>query len=193
MVEFAFASLFLVPMLLGTINLGMNMTRSIQVTQVSRDAGHMFVRFVDFSQPANQDIIVRLAYGLGMTRDGGNGKVVLTRVMFIGDDECAAGGLTTAQCTNHSQPVITQQIIIGDDLLRTASFGEVPSNYLNAKGEVAQNDYLTDINTRAVGFQPLLALQPGEFAYVAEAYFEAPEYDFPGFFESGRLYARTIF
>ncbi len=192
-VEFAIASTFLIPLLLGTVNVGMNLSRSIQVTQLSRDAGHMYVRFVDFSEPANQNLIVRLAAGLGMTRTGGNGKVILTRVMMIGEDECTAGGLQLQECTNYLQPVITQQIIIGNALLSPSELGEPPSSLKDQKGEISMSDYLTDVRTRAIGFNSILPLQPGELAYVAEAIFEAPEFNFPGFFEETRVYARTIY
>jgi len=192
-VEFAIATMFLIPLLLGTVNVGMNLSRSIQVTQLSRDAGHMFVRFVDFSLPANQDLIVRLATGLGMTRTSGNAKVILTRVMMIGADECAAGGLQVQECTNYLQPVITQQIIIGNAALSPSQLGEPPSYMLDEKGEISMADYLSDVRTRAVGFNAILALQPGELAYVAEAIAEAPEFRFPGFFDETRVYSRTIY
>lgn len=192
-VEFALVSAFLIPLLLGTVNVGMNMSRSIQVTQISRDAGHMFVRSVDFSEPGNQDILVRLAQGLNMTRTGGNGKIVLTRVMMIGEPQCTAAGLTLGDCTNYTQPVITQQLIIGNPDLRPSDFGEAPAELLDSKGEMSMDDYITDVRARATGFGGVLALQPGELAYVAETYFESPEFDFPGFFENTNVYARTIF
>jgi hypothetical protein len=192
-VEFALVSIFLVPLLLGTINVGMNLTRAVQVNQVSRDAGHMFARFVDFSLENNQNIIVRLAYGLGMELTSGNGRVTLTRVMQIGDIECEAGGFQVADCTNHGLPVITQQIVVGNNAKRSSDLGEPPPYMLDSQGEVSAADYLTDVRTRAAGFDQILTLGAGEMAYVSEAYFEAPEFDFPGFMENTSVYARTIF
>jgi hypothetical protein len=191
LVEFALVIGVLVPLMLGTVNVGMNLSRSIQVTQISRDAGHMFARFVDFSLAGNQDLIVRLAYGLGMTRNGGNGKVTLTKIMFVGEMECAAGGLTLGECTNYNQPVIVQRLVIGNAALRTSTVGEPNPGLIDGQGNVA--NYLTEVSARATGFNNILALQPGEFAYVAEAFFQSPEYDFPGFFEGTSAYARTIF
>jgi len=46
---------------------------------------------------------------------------------------------------------------------------------------------------RAQNFNSVLALAPGEVAFVSEAYFTAPEYDFPGFIRGSGSYARTIF
>jgi hypothetical protein len=191
MVEFALVVGLLLVLLLGTVNIGMNLRRSIQVTQISRDAGHMYARFVDFSLPGNQDLIVRLAEGLGMTRNGGTGKVTLSKVMFVGETECAAGGLSLQQCRNYNQPVILQRLVIGNASLRPSTLGEPNPALIDAQGNVS--NYLTDLSARAAGFQNLLALQPGEFAYVAEAFFESPDYDFPGFFEGTSVYARTIF
>ena len=189
--EFALVSMFLVPLMLGTVSVGMNLSRSIQVTQVSRDAGHMYSRFVDFSQNGNKDIVVRLAHGLGMNRDSGNGKVTLSKVLFVGQLECEAGGLTVEQCPNFNLPVITQRQVIGNPALHTSSIGTPNSGLLDAEGNVA--GYLSESSARATNFNSILALAAGEFAYVSEAFFSSPEHDFPGFFENTNAYARTIF
>ena len=190
-IEFALVSMFLIPLLLGTVNVGMNLSRSIQVTQVARDAGHMYVRFVDFSLDGNKDIIVRLANGLGMTRDGGNGKVMLTKILFVGELECAAGDMEPEECPNYNYPVIAQRQVIGNPSLYSSLLGEPASGLMDAQGNVT--NYLTETTVRAPAFNSILQLEPGEFAYVSEAYFSAPEYDFPGFFEGSSAYARTIF
>jgi hypothetical protein len=192
--EFALISVFIVPLMMGTVSVGMSLARSIQASQVSRDAGHMFVRQLDFSIPANQDIVVRLAYGMGMTRTGGNGVVILSRIMFIGTAECAAGGLTVAQCPNYNHPVFTQRLTIGNPAKRTSSFGTPASNILQSNGEIIPANYLTQASARVENFTGLLTMQPAELAYVSEAYFEAPEWSFPGTAYTGTgVYARTIF
>jgi Flp pilus assembly protein TadG len=191
LVEFALVSVFLVPLLIGTVHIGMNITRSIQVTQVSRDAGHMFARYVDFSLVENQDMIVRLAEGLGMTRTGGTGKVTLSQIMFVGQDQCTAGGLSLAQCTNYNQPVIIRRLAIGSNSLTQSTVGTPNSGLLDSKGNVS--NYLRESSARATGFNSVLQLQAGEFAYVSEAYFRSPLYDFPTTTTGTALFARTIF
>lgn len=188
-IEFALVSIFLVPMLFGTVHVGMNITRSIQVMQVSRDAGHMFARYVDFSLNGNKDIIVRLAAGLGMTRTGGYGRVTLSKIMYVGAAECTAASLTDAQCKNKNYPVIMQQIVVGNTSLQASSFGSGGTK--DSQG-YTQN-YLTDTAARAGNFNSLLALQSGEFAYVSEAYFKDPAYDFLGKEKGTSIYARTLF
>jgi hypothetical protein len=179
---------------MGTVNVGLSLGRSIQASQVSRDAGHMFVRQVDFSLSANRQIIVRLTEGLNMTENGGNGVVILSRLMFVGAPECAAGGLTVAQCPNYNYPVFTQRLVIGNTAKRQSSFGTPASNIIQGNGEITPANYLTNATARAQNFTTLLAMQPGELAYVSEAFFESPEWSFPQTaFQGTGVYARTIF
>ncbi len=192
-VEFALVSVILVPLLLGTVNVGTNMSRSVQITQLSRDAGHMFVRSVDFTQDGNQNLLVRLGQGLGMEKTSGRVRVTLTRILHIGDNECLSGGREIHECPNHGQSVITQQIVIGNPALRQSNFGEAPAALLGDKNELDADDYLTDTRVIAQGFGNVLALQAGEHAYVAETYFESPEFDFPGFLDGTQIYSKAIF
>ena len=92
-IEFALVLSFLVMLLMGTFSIGMTLTKSVQAGVVARDAGAMFMRFVDFSLTGNRDLLVRLANGMGMTPTGGNGVVILTQITKIGNAQCTAGGL----------------------------------------------------------------------------------------------------
>jgi hypothetical protein len=190
LVEFALLSTLLLPMLFGTFVVGTNLGRSIQVAQLSRDAGHMYARNVDFSATANQDIIVRLAYGLGITRTAGNGNVIFSTVMHIGDPQCDAAGLTGGACVNRYQDVIIHRVVVGNPSIRASVFGTPATGLVGTDGNVA--NYLTEPSVRASGFSTLLVLQNGEVAYVAEAYVTAPDFSLPGY-ESTAVYARSIF
>jgi len=77
--------------------------------------------------------------------------------------------------------------------LRTSNIGEPPTNLFDSKGEMSATDYLTDVRARAQNFSAILSMNPGDYAYVSEAIFQAPEFDFPGFFENTNVYSRTIF
>ena len=48
-VEFALVISFLALLLMGTFSVGMTLTKSVQAGVVARDAGAMFMRYVDFS------------------------------------------------------------------------------------------------------------------------------------------------
>jgi hypothetical protein len=192
-IEFALVSLFLVPLLLGTVNVGMNLSRSIQCTQISRDAGHMYVRQVDFSLAANKNLIVRLADGLNMTATGGEGVVILSKLQMIGAAECALANLSVGACPNYNKTVFTHRLVIGNASLRASSVGTPPSGMVASNGAISPNDYLTASTLVASNFSNLLTLQAGENAYVSEAYFSSPSWSFQGIYPTVAVYGRTIF
>lgn len=190
LIEFALVASFLLPLLFGTVVVGLNLGRSIQVTQVSRDAGHMYSRNVDFSDPANQQLIERLAHGLNIHVTGGAGVVILSTVMFVGPDQCSAAGLSGGACTNLNQTVFIHRLVIGDRSARASAFGTPSSNLINSTGRVS--NYLTDTSARAAAFSSILTLQPGDVAYVSEVYVPSADYALPGYQSTG-VYCRTIF
>lgn len=191
--EFALVSVFTLPLLLGTFVLGMSLSRSIQVTQISRDAGHMYVRYVDFTQTANQDILVRLTSGLGMTRTGGNGVIILSKIMHVGDAACSAGGFPVGdtRCVNRGQDVFVQQLKIGNTSVRNSNFGTPTGVTYDSKQNIT--DYLTNSGARATGVANAITLAGSELAFVSEACFNTPELDIPGYRSGNSVYARTIY
>ncbi len=196
--EFALFSILMIPLFMGVTSTGIALGKAIQTAQVARDAGHMFVRQVDFSQNANKDLIVRVSAGLNMTRTGGNGKVTLTQVLMIGPNECAAANLTTAQCTNLNYAVITQRIVVGNDGLTTSTVGNPPSALLQSDGTITSTNYLTNSAVRAntlsnANGTGLLTLQPAERTFIAEAYFTAPELAFLNRGQALNMYSRNYF
>jgi hypothetical protein len=201
LLEFALFSLFLIPTFMGTVTTGIGLGKAIQTAQIARDAGHMYVRQVDFSLQANKDLIVRLSDGMHMTVSGGNGNVILTQVLMIGDNECAAAGLAGGACANRYYPVITQRILIGNAGIYNSTVGSPPDNLLDAQGKISPNDYLTDISCRAStlsngGDNPnvgLLTLANSERTYIAEAYFNMPELSFLNDGVPINMYARNYF
>jgi len=188
-VEFAFSMLLLIPLTVGVYVLGFSLTRGIQVVQVGRDAGHMFARGVDFAVTANQDILVRLAGGLGMTRDGGEGTVIFSKVYFIGHDQCAAAGLSDDQCTNINWPVFTQRIVVGNRTLAVSA----PGTPASVQSDGTVNNYLRDTTARANGFIALMpSMGPGMDAYMVEVYFRSTGLSLDGGGTTG-VYSRSIF
>jgi Flp pilus assembly protein TadG len=103
--EFALVMSVLVPLFAGMFSIGMTLSKGIQVSNVCQDAVVLMVRSntdpnsgLDLSQTQNQRIIVRAATGLGMNSDAqfnpsptGKGVVILTKVVMVGPQECAAG------------------------------------------------------------------------------------------------------
>lgn len=198
-VEFSLVSIFLVPLFLGTISTGVALGKFIQVAQIARDAGHMFVRQVDFSQTSNKQIIERVALGMNMTVDGGNGVVILSRVQMIGAPQCAQ--VAAGTCSNQYYPVITQRITIGNSALLTSPIGNPPSGLIQADGTILPANYLTNsgfiANTLSTGGpNPTvgqLTLADGEMTYIAEAYFTIPELSFLNRGTAVNIYSRNYF
>jgi hypothetical protein len=191
LVEFALVGVFLVPMFLGGFTVGMNLNHSVRVTQVVRDAGHMYARFVDFSLISNQDILVRLAEGMGMTRTGGSGVLILSKITFIGDDDCTGAGYALSGCANRNQYVITHRQVVGNSTLRYSAFGTPNSNSLDSSGNAI--DVYGDASLRAPALGNLLTLSSGQFAFVAEGQFRGPGLDFGVLPEMNNVYTRAIF
>jgi Flp pilus assembly protein TadG len=191
LVEFSLVATLLLPMLFGTFVLGMNLARSIQVTQLSRDTGHMYARNLDLADTSNRQIVLRLARGLNITDTGGTGVIILSTIMYAAQAQCDAAGLSTTQCTNRNQYVVIHRIVIGRTAARASAFGTPASGLIDSTtGKVAH--YLTDMSARAPGFGNVLTLAAGEVAYVTEVWVPSPDYAMPGFQSTG-VYSRTVF
>jgi hypothetical protein len=204
-VEFGLVAIFLVPLFLGTINLGLSLGYNLQVAQIARDTGHMYVRQLDFSLDASKEVVVRMASGMGMTKNGGKGVVILTKVLYIGDDQCAAGGLAPGSCPNHGRAVIVQRHFIGDSTLRASSVGTPPNGLILSApdvntglkaGDILPADYLTQGAVVSSQTEALLpGMLTGETAFIVEAYFNTPDWSLKQDYThtAEGVYARSIF
>lgn len=192
-VEFALVATFLVSLLMGTFSIGMTLTRSVQAGVVARDAGAMFMRYVDFTITHNKDILVRLANGMGMTANGGTGVVIMTQITRIGDAQCIAGGLTPGSCPNNGRNVVVKRVTVGNPAVYTTTYGNPSTAIIQANGSITATNYLNDASARADGFATAMTLNDGEFAYVSEAYFQTPEISLPGYRDNAYVYQRNIF
>lgn len=194
LIEFALVGMVLVPLFLGTTNIGLNLGRAVQVQQLARDAGHMYVRQVDFSRPGNRKLMVRLGQNLGLQETGGKGVVILSTIQFIGDEQCDAAGLS-ANCPNKGQAVIVNRIVIGDSALKASEFGTPNPALINAQGNLQPSDYLSDSTAIATNFTPgaLKNMEDGEAAFLTEVYFEFPEWFLNQTYTRKGVYSRAIF
>lgn len=192
LVEFVLCvSLFWVPLFLGTVVIGFNLIRAVQVTQVCRDSGHMYSYGIDFSQPVYQNLLVNLAPGLGITTSGGNGVVVLSTITYIGSNDCIAGGYPS-NCANVNTTVITRQIVIGNTGLHASVFGTPPGQFMDSSGNVSPAGYLNNTTCQAKGFSSVIPLVSGQFAYMSEMWVTEPNlWNYLG--TSTGISARSIF
>lgn len=186
---------FLLPIMFGVFSVGMSLTKSVQAAVVARDSGSMFMRYVDFSTTQNRALIVRIANGLGMTDNGGNGTVILTQIMRAGTGQCVPTYANTASCPNFNRHVIIKRIVIGNTTLTTSAFGTPAVGIIGTDGSITPANYLSNSTARADAFDAVMNpdLGDGEFAFVAEAYFRTPELDMPGYRVNTHVYQRSIF
>lgn len=196
-IEFVMIALFCVPLLLGTATIGLNLIREMEITQVTRDAGRMYSNGIDFTQSGNQDLLVNLAQGLGLSKTGGDAVVIFSTLTYIDAAACEAGGIQnpdTTNCQNLGQTVIIKRVVVGNSDVYTTSFGVPKATFLDSQGNVSANPgYLTDSSAVATGFSTLLSLQPGQYAFMAEMYVRSPGIEFWGALGTPAAYARSIF
>jgi hypothetical protein len=157
---YALGAIFLVPLSIGVLLVTSNADQNDQANQISRDLGSMYAQGVDFSKSGNQSIAKRVAEGLGMSLNNGQGVLILSKIRVVDPSDCASSG-----CANQGQAVVTQRFVIGNAGLRRSSFG-TPENIDAQTGNVA--NWANDVTARARDFRA--KLNPGEFTYAAEFY-----------------------
>jgi hypothetical protein len=185
---------FWVTLLTGTLVIGGNLIKAIQVVQLCRDVGHMWAYGVDFSDPAKQAIITQLAQGMNFNTNGtGNGVVIFSNVTFIGNSECLAAGLAanTTACPNLNRTVFTRRVVVGNVSLRSSMFGAPASGIIGSGGWISANNYCTNTTARVSNFT--LPLVGGEVSTTSESYFSSPELDWPGLMTGTGEYSYAIF
>ncbi len=194
-IEFAFAFvLFWIPLFLGFLVIGFNLIRAVQVTQVCRDAGHMYAGGIDFSQSTYQNLLVDLAIGLNMTTTGGNGVVILSTVTYVSASSCTAGGYQADQthCPNLNTIVFTRRLVIGNSSLHSSTLGNPNGADMDSSGNVSNTGLLTDTKNQVSGFSSVIPMTSGQFAYIAEMFVNSPDTSWwPGV--TPQISARSIF
>lgn len=194
--EFALVSLIMIPSCLGVAGLGMALGNFIKVSQTVRDSAHMFARGIDFDQNSSKDVIVRLASSLNITRTGGNGVVIFSKIITPFQADCDAANRST-NCPNRNQPVLIHRVTIGSQSLRSSRFGTPAANIISADGNITAANYLVQGSAIATGFAAEMTRagmqqERGDIAYLVEGYFSLPALQFLGYAPTG-AYCRYIF
>lgn len=184
-IEFAFSLLFLVPLLLGTMGMGLSMLRQLQVVQLSRDAGAMFARKVDFTLLGSQQILSRIAGSLGLTATAASGGaaitagvagagtavVILSTIQYVNASVCAQAtpplSADPATCKNFGRWVFSKRLVVGDNALRTSNLG-TPTGLITAidgTGTITVNDQCLTAGDRVSNYNPWTNPWNGSAAY----------------------------
>jgi hypothetical protein len=220
--ELAIVFPMLTLILFAVVGLGVMLGRFITAEQICRDVAHMYSDGVDFSQTSNQNIILQqLAAGTGITLAGGNGVIIMSQVLTIYQSDCTAAAV--GNCANVGLPVFTQRLYIGNQSLKTSSFGTPSgSGLMDAQGNILASVYMSNSNATvrttnfigqltdaisraggtapgsaptcgAVNASPPCAQAQDDSAYVTEVYFTYPDIGFLGWSTAGGAYVRFIF
>jgi hypothetical protein len=190
-IEFGFVLIVLVPMLLGTTAIGLNMLRTLETIQVARDAGHMYAKGADFSQPGVKTILATVGSPIGLSTNSTTSRaaIILSTVTYIDQAMCQADGKVDSHgnplnCTNYGRWVFTQRLVIGNTSLATSRLGGPLTSgpdpvVVNATtGKISLDDQVTNpgdvatftgINPYAVVDGNVSGLPSGEVIYIAEA------------------------
>jgi type II secretory pathway pseudopilin PulG len=214
-IEFSFAMLVLVPLLLGTIGFGIQLVQSMQTIQLARDAGRMYARGLDFSQPGNQTTLATLGADIGLKTNGtGKAVLILTTVTYIDKGMCQSAGKSLDAsgnpigCPNYRQWVFTQRLAVGNAGLRTSNLGRPLTSGPNpvlvdaTTGKISLTDQVNntgDVATFAAAGNPFVniasgtlnTLPSGQMLYITEA--AAQGFAMAPFATGGMMYAFNVF
>ena len=203
-VEFSLSLVFLVPLLLGTLVFGFRLIRSLEMEQIVRDLGHMYIRGVNFRNAGPQANAQTLAQGFDLSSSG-TSLVIFSQIRIIQQTDCdAANPLSPpgTPCTNLNNPVFIEQVMVGNTSLTIngvsarSVFGTPPLQSDKTVSAHDQADTLSaaaGVTSPASGFATLLVLQAGEFAYLVEMFNATPDLNIPGLSGSPQVYARSVF
>jgi hypothetical protein len=196
LIEFVLcASLLIVPLLLGTAVLGLNVIREIQVTELCRDATHMYSQGIDFTQTSYQNELNKIAQGMNLST---NGIIILSTITYVDQAACEAayGTNYSSQCTNYQKTVFTRQVVLGNTSLKASAWGTPPVDPTNSDNVTQANQLSNSAAVASSGgsnFSLITLSASTQFAYVGEVYFQTPDLSWWGPLGSTGISSRFVF
>jgi hypothetical protein len=200
--ETALVSWVLLFMLMGSFQMGIMLVRAIQAGEVCRNANVLQVRYVDLSLSQNQQLLLRTAPALGINSPGtwtanptGNGVIILSKVMLVGQLECSVGVAnfdgTTATCPNLGSYVVAARLTIGNTSKGSSVVGD-PSSTPQSNGNLTDAQICTVTGNQTTKFSPLLVLNSDAFAFVTEVFADSTNYNLFGLMAAPTIYMRNM-
>jgi len=160
--EFAIVVWALLFLLAGSFDVGMTLIRSLQASELVRNASLLQVDdavnpgdSVDLALASTQAVLLRTAPSLGLAmpstyapNPNGNGVVILSKIINVGPLTCSTGvgasfDGTTATCPNLGSYVIERRINIGNTNQGSSTFGN-PSDTPNSEGNLTESQICLD-------------------------------------------------
>lgn len=189
--EFSLVLPWMVLLFLGTVAIGINLIRGLQVVQLSRDAGHMFARGMNFSLPGNKKILQRVGQSVGLdayNTSSSQAVVYLSALTWVDRWTCKAGGKADTSnppnpvgCTNHRKWVFTRpQLNFGNVAVKASTYGTPTGMVAQTDGTYRASDYVTQAGAVVAPAFSRLNLDPppetdsaavptGEMVFLSEA------------------------
>ncbi|HTR39442.1 MAG TPA: TadE family protein [Bryobacteraceae bacterium] len=186
--EFALVAIPTIFLMLGTVVIGIDLGRAVQVFQICRDADAMYVRGAPLYSTSGQNFLVQLGQNMNLQTSGGDGLVTLSKIQFIPDSSC--GTPPAANCTS-GKYVLVQRIIVGNTSLPGTHYPTAGAVTYDSLDQVA--NYTTDPNAVVSNFSSSLQLKPNEVSYVAETYFQTTSVNFGSEQTSPGIYSQAFF
>jgi hypothetical protein len=192
-VEFCFAVLLLVPLLVGTSQMGIVLIRAIQVSQLSRDSGQMYAHGIDFTIARNAAVLARLGSSLKI-EEGENspGAIVLSTIALVTESDCAK----THHCRNKGKYVFTNFHVYGKPSYASKTqLCNGCSSYITNGDNIPAEQYLSNPHLVATKFSSYLTFPSavaGQLAYVSEVIVD-PQASAWSLFADAPMYVRTFF
>ena len=90
--EFTISLMVLIPLTLGGFVYGFKLIRALQMEQIVRDVGHMYVRGIDFRAAGSVSVAQTLASGFTLTSTG-TSELILSEVGVVSQADCDAAGI----------------------------------------------------------------------------------------------------
>ncbi|MBV9937240.1 MAG: hypothetical protein JO150_01955 [Acidobacteriaceae bacterium] len=180
LVEFVLCmSLFWVPLFFGMAVLGFGLVRALEITQICRDAGHIYANTPAISQASLQTLLSSLATSMNLTNSG-NSFIVLSTITYVDASDCQAANLSadSTNCPNMNNYVFMRQVIIGNSTLGLtgtpafqSAFGTPASSIQDSSGSISPANYLTSSNALVTNFPATgITLVHGQVSYVSEMF-----------------------
>jgi hypothetical protein len=213
MLEFAAVAWILIFLLAGSVDVGMALIRSLQASELVRNASILQVDdvvapadSVDLSLTSTQEVLLRTAPSLGLAMSGtyapnpnGNGVVILSKILNVGPQECSIGigssfDGTTATCPNLGSYVIARRIVIGNSSQGTSAYGN-PSDTPNSQGNLTDAQICKDggnVISAALPSSIQSAIGADQFTVVSELYVNTSGMNLFSIVSPSRIYMRNF-
>jgi hypothetical protein len=168
---------------------------------------------LNMATAANQRMLIREANGLGMAKDAqfdpdpsGNGAIFLSKIVMVGDTECAnpAAGLTAhtnppfwdnSNCANYNFYVWEYYVAIGNTTKWASGIGAPPSGDVQTDGSISPLYIATkpEVIVPAATMTPIIKLSSSQYALFSEMYADVSNIAvFAGYWKPPIIYYRTI-